>query len=213
MISLKEYASNLLLEHYLNAFKKEDMKKYADEVWKLLQKAYEYCGGMAGMDSVDQLIDETDIWKLVRKEGRIVAVMTYSTKRSGRKQCYGGAEKSDIGKQAFVSLLKEDFKRKEREAWAEMSGAMEVTSLKNGGMPIPAYIAQLIMKDKKFDKILDDGYHYVRMIGGEPHTKIMIGNFKNGDKWDAPKELLDELITTAKEIGAKEKEERENKQK
>ena len=62
MISLKEYASNLLLEHYLNAFKKEDMKKYADEVWKLLQKAYEYCGGMAGMDSVDQLIDETDIW-------------------------------------------------------------------------------------------------------------------------------------------------------
>ena len=44
MISLKEYASNLLLEHYLNAFEKEDMKKYADEVWKLLQKAYEYCG-------------------------------------------------------------------------------------------------------------------------------------------------------------------------
>ena len=39
-----------------------------------------------------------------------------------------------------------------------------------------AEIAQKIMKDKPFVKIHDDGFHYDRIIGGEVHTKIMVGN-------------------------------------
>ena len=34
------------------------------------------------------------------------------------------------------------------------------------------------MKDKQFIKIHDDGYHYDRMIAGEIHTKILVGNPK-----------------------------------
>ena len=203
MKSLTQYLNEALIcERFLNAFSKEDMRKYADEVWDILQKAYAYCGGMAGMDSVDQLIDETDMWKMVRKNGKIVAVSTYSNKRSGRKICYGGQDGSEEGKIAFKKILEEDFKLKDRQSWAEVSGPMEVTALKQGAMPIPAYIAELIMKDKTFDSIHEDGFHYTRMIGGEPHTKLMVGNFA-GKEFTADKNLINELIKTAKELGKK----------
>ena len=178
------------------------MRKYADEVWDILQKAYAYCGGMAGMDSVEQLIDETDMWKMVRKNGKIVAVNTYSNKRSGRKICYGGQDGSEEGKIALKKILEEDFRLKDRQSWAEVSGPMEVTVLKQGAMPIPAYIAELIMKDKTFDNIHKDGFHYTRMIGGEPHTKLMVGNFA-GKEFKADQNLINELIKTAKELGKK----------
>ena len=128
MKSLTQYLNEALIcERFLNAFNKEDMTKYADEVWDILQKAYAYCGGMAGMDSVEQLIDETDMWKMVRKNGKIVAVNTYSNKRSGRKICYGGQDGTEEGKKAFKKILEEDFKLKDRQSWAEVSGAMEVS--------------------------------------------------------------------------------------
>ena len=203
MKSLTQYLNEALIcERFLNAFSKEDMRKYADEVWDILQKAYAYCGGMAGMDSVDQLIDETDMWKMVRKNGKIVAVSTYSNKRSGRKICYGGQDGSEEGKIAFKKILEEDFKLKDRQSWAEVSGPMEVTALKQGAMPIPAYIAELIMKDKTFDNIHKDGFHYTRMIGGEPHTKLMVGNF-SCKEFKADQNLINELIKTAKELGKK----------
>ena len=203
MKSLTQYLNEALIcEHFLNAFNKEDMRKYADEVWDILQKAYAYCGGMAGMDSVEQLIDETDMWKMVRKNGKIVAVNTYSNKRSGRKICYGGQDGSEEGKIALKKILEEDFRLKDRQSWAEVSGPMEVTALKQGAMPIPAYIAKLIMKDKTFDNIHKDGFHYTRMIGSEPHTKLMVGNFA-GKEFKADQNLINELINTAKELGKK----------
>lgn len=195
--------THLIFERFLNAFNKEDMRKYADEVWELLTKAYEYCGGMAGMDSVDQLIDETDMWKMVRKNGKIVAVNTYSNKRSGRKICYGGQDGTPEGKAALKKILEEDFKLADRQSWAEVSGPMEVTALKQGALPIPAYIAELIMKDKKFDKIHPDGFHYTRKIGDALHTKLMVGNFA-GKNFAADENLIKSLIDTAKEIGKKE---------
>lgn len=204
MKKLTEFLNEALIcERFINAFNKDEMRKYADQVWDILVKAYEYCGGMAGMDSVDQLIAETDIWKMVRKNDKIVAVMTYSSKRSGRKMCYGGQDGSPEGNVAFKKILEEDYKLKDRESWAEVSGAVEVNSLKQGAMPIPAYIAEIIMSDKKFDKILDDGFHYVRKIGGQPHTKLMVGNYA-GKSFAADKNLINELIDTAKKIGAEE---------
>ena len=91
---------------------------------------------------------------------------------------------------------------KDRQSWAEVSGPMEVTALKQGAMPIPAYIAELIMKDKTFDNIHKDGFHYTRMIGGEHHTKLMVGNFA-GKEFKADQNLINELIKTAKELGKK----------
>ena len=74
MKSINDFINEqFICERFVNCHTPEDMKKYANDVWKILTKSYEYCGGMAGMDSVEQLIDETTLWKLVRKEGKIVA--------------------------------------------------------------------------------------------------------------------------------------------
>ena len=58
------------------------MKKWAPQVWQLLNDAYKYCGGLKGMNSIEQLINETDIWKIVRRGDKVTAAVTYSTKRA-----------------------------------------------------------------------------------------------------------------------------------
>ena len=130
-------------------------------------------------DSLDQLIDDTDFWKLCTKNGKVVAAATYTYKRGGRKLIAAGTDGSQEGKQWLYKILQEDIKFKDRKAWAEVSGAMEHIYInKNGAIPVPATIAQEIMKDKPFVKIHDDGYHYDRLIAGEIHTKILVGNPK-----------------------------------
>ena len=41
--------------------------------------------------------------------------------------------------------------------------------------PTAFFVGNLNMKDKKFEKIDPDGYHYWRKIGGELKRKVMIG--------------------------------------
>ena len=65
----------LIAEHFVNCKTDEEMQKYAVVVWKLLQKAYEYCGGIKNVDSPEQLIKDTHLWKLYRKDGDIKAVI------------------------------------------------------------------------------------------------------------------------------------------
>lgn len=178
MKSITQYIN----EHFVNALTKEDMKKHIDVVWDILSKAYEKIGGMKGMDSKEQLIDETDMWKMIRKNGEILAVKCYTFKRGGRKACYCAGNGTEDGKKALYQMIKDDMRLKDRNAWIEASGAVEHIYKKYGeATPIPAEIAQIILKDKPFTKICDDGYHYVRKIGGEDHEKIMLGNI-TGDK-------------------------------
>lgn len=74
---------------------------------------------------------------------------------------------------------------------------MVSVELKNGAMPIPSSVAKEVMKDKKFLEFKDDGYFYVRMIGGDPHTKIMMGNYK-GIRNECPEEVLQKVKELAK---------------
>lgn len=178
MKSLQQF----ITERFVNALSKEDMKKHIDTIWPMLVKAYESIGGMAGMDSKEQLIDETDMWKMVRKNGKIIAIKCYTFKRGGRKSCYCATDGSKEGKEALYQMIADDMRLKDRNAWIECSGAVEHIYKKYGNAtPIPAEIAQKILHDKPFIKINDDGYHYTRKIGGEEHEKIMMGNIA-GDK-------------------------------
>ena len=166
-----------LNEAFVNALTKEDMMKYADDVWKILQDSYKYCGGLLGMKDVNQLIDESDMWKMVRRNGKINCVVIYSFKRGGRKLCYGGTDGTPQGKADFYKIMQEDINLKDRKAWAEVSEKMEHLYLKNGPVPIPSSIAKQILYDKEFVDYDKDGYHYTRYIGGVLATKIMVGNF------------------------------------
>lgn len=202
MKSLVEYIDeNLILEHFVNAKNKEEMEKYKDVVWDILQSAYKDIGGLAGMDNADQLIKDSDFWKMVRKNGKIVAVRCYTFKRGGRKSCYSGSDGTKEGKDAVKGMIKDDIRLTDREFWAECSGAMEHIYLKYGAIPVPAEMAQKIMADKKFEKIDDDGLHYERKIGDKVHKKLLVTN-KLGEKnfKNIAKKNPDKLPEIAKDI-------------
>lgn len=152
------------------------MDKYVDVVWDMMGAAYKKLGGLKGVSSKEDLIASTDIWKLVRRNGKIVACSLYSTKRGGRKTIGGCSDGSDTGKQGLYDIMKEDIKQLDRSAWAEVSGAIEHKMLQFGAIKILAKDAQKIIPDKPFLSINFDGYHYTRLIGGTPHEKIMLGN-------------------------------------
>ena len=200
MKDLREY---LITEHFVNCKTSEDMNKYAKEVWDILVDSYKYCGGMAGMDSVEQLIDETTFWKLVRKGGKIIACTVYTDKRGGRKACYAGTNGTEEGVLGLKKIMQEDNLLPDRQAWGEFSGKAVSTMFNQGAMPVKAEIAKEIMKDKEFIEIKPDGYYYKRMIGGHPHTKLMMGNPKG--KVDVPEEVRQKLKELARKYDADDK--------
>lgn len=205
MKNISEYINEqLLLEHFVNCHRPDEMKKYADDVWKILTKSYEYCGGMAGMNSVEQLIDETSLWKLVRRNNEIVACSVYNKKRGGRKACYAGTNGTEEGIRGLKKIMQEDNLLPDRQAWGEFSGKSVSTMFNQGAMPIRAEIAREIMKDKEFIEIKPDGYYYTRKIGGHPHTKLMMGN-PTGEKIDVPEEVRQKLKELARKYDADDK--------
>lgn len=176
----KSVQESYINEHFVNIFPNKDLQDieiYKDEVWNILQQSYKPIGGLLGVDSIDDLIADSDMWKLVTKGGKVVAVSCYTFKRGGRKTMLCGTDGTEEGKRWFYKIIDEDIQRLDREQFAEVSGVMEYIFKKRGANPIPGIVAQRILSDKQLE-ILDDGFHYRRMIGGQLCTKIMYGNYK-----------------------------------
>lgn len=193
----------MLNERFVNCKNKAEMWKYADIVWNLLQKAYAYCGGIKNVDSVDDLIRDTNLWKLYRKDGEIKAVICYTDRKGGRKLCLMGQDGSEEGRRMVKKMLEDDFNLPKRETWAGFSGKAAITALRHGGIPIPSKIALRFVGSKC--KAYDD-YWYVRPIRNangelENHMKIMIGNPPGVERQQVSQELIDRLIKQALEFG------------
>ena len=173
----------IFLEHYVTLFDSdkdtEKKEEYLNDVWNILQDTYKNIGGIANIESPEELLDRKYVWKLVTKNKEVLAVSISKTKSGGRKIFVGGCLPTPEGKAAFYKMLDEDVKRLERGAWAEVSGSMEgVYIFKLGGVPIPANLASKILKDsgKEIISVAKDGYHYTRKIGGKEYEKILFGN-------------------------------------
>lgn len=174
LVSLLE---NMLNERYVNLYTPQEKLKYADEVWDILQKSYQKIGGFKSAENVQDLIDKSSLWKMVRKNDKIVAVAIYKDQR-GRKSIAMGAEVGPDGKatkegrDAIMSIIIEDIKLK--RSWSEVSGAAEHLKVKQGATRIPnKYAAELT--GKEIIELNPDGYHYIRMIAGKPYEKIIVG--------------------------------------
>lgn len=166
---------SILNEHYVTVTNNNDMNKYVDIVWDMLQNAYKEIGGFLTAKTKDELIKKSSLWKMVRRNGKILAVKIYTSKKGGRKSIACATDGTPEGKDALYSILKEDIKMMDqRQAWAEVSGKMEYLYNKFGGVVVPSKYVQDILKDKEIFGQKDDG-HYSRNIKGEPHEKIMFG--------------------------------------
>lgn len=204
MKNLTDFISEALLtEHFVNCKTDEEMRKYGDIVWKILQKAYEYCGGIKNVDGPEDLIKDTHLWKLYRKDNEIKAVICYTDRKGGRKMCLLGQDGSDEGRKMLKKMMEDDFNLKDRQTWVGVSGKAAITALKHGGIPVPSDIAVKFMgsKCKPYDE-----YWYNRPIKGadgkiENHLKIMVGNPPGYEQIEAPQELIDKLIKQAAEFG------------
>lgn len=200
---------SLILEKFVTIFSsdsKDEQLKYAKIAWPLIDNAYKYCGGLAGIKTYDAFVDEfvyneedEFIWKMVRRGSKISAVVIYKNKNKHRKTVAMACDPSEQGKKDLNMIISEDMKIKERGAWAEVSGKSLGTYLNMGAVVLPNSIASELLPGKVIEP-LDDGYFYKRPIKGEMHVKLIIGYPPNDYEGDKPS---DELIKTIKTLGKK----------
>lgn len=173
----------ILLEHYVNLFSREEKEKYIDEIWDMLQKAYAPIGGFKSALSKDALIDESNLWKIVRRKGKVVSVSIYKDAH-GRKSIAVATDGTEQGKSDLLKVKIDDTNLK--RAWCEASGKVESLMKKANAKPISSrYAAKLTGKEILGYDV--DGIHYTRLISGVPHLKAIYGFPK------LTKEMEDEL--------------------
>lgn len=174
VITFYDYV-NQLNERFLNLFTIPEREVYKQEVFDLVKKSYAYAGGYAG--DLEELVTDIYLWKLVRRNNKIVAFAGYKDK-FGRKTIVCATDGSEEGKKGLIQIMLEDNKFK--RAWSEVSDKAENLVLKLGYKPIPNSAAATLT-GKGILKIHDDGFHYDRVIGGEVHTKMIVGHPKTGE--------------------------------
>lgn len=98
---LKLYVKQTLTEHYLTCFTVDEKEPYVDTIWDMMEKAYAPIGGVKGLTK-DELMSDDIMFKLVRKNNKIVACHIYNTKQGGRKIIGGCTDGTDIGKKSIL---------------------------------------------------------------------------------------------------------------
>ncbi len=164
----------LILEKYINLWTKENKSVYIDQVYDIMVESYKNIGGFLTANSPEELMNKTDLIKIIKREGKISAVSCYKVNNSGRKLICGGTNGTVNGKYDLYSIIKDDINQIDRNAHSEVSGKLEHIYLKNGASMIPNYlVSEIIGKEIELD---DDGFHYFRTIKGQKVRKSLIGN-------------------------------------
>lgn len=163
--------NQILTEHFVNLHTTAQKEQYKDQVWELLQGAYANIGGFKGAVNADELAQTPGIWKLSRRNGKIVAAAIYKDSH-GRKTIAVGTDGSTAGKRDFHIIKNEDLSHK--RMWVEASGAMEHVFKKANTITVPNKYAG-VLTGKHILDLNPDGVHYTRLIGGSPYEKIIFG--------------------------------------
>jgi hypothetical protein len=185
--------TDILVERFVNLLGDDPEKdKYVDVVWDMITKSYARIGGIQGkgFSTKEDLINNIPFWKLVRKDGDIVAGAFYRDK-AGRKRVAVATNGTDTGKVALASIMANDFDR----AYFEVSDPSLGFMIKQVGLDfVQGYArsveqAQQISGDELQAPPADDPHvvkypslannFYQRDIGGHMHTKIMLGTTGN----------------------------------
>lgn len=166
-----------LCENYKNLTSIEDKQKYKKQVWDVLDKSYQYIGGIkgSGFESIDAMLKNIPYWKIFTRNDKVIAVMLYKDK-NGRKMVACGSDGSSEGKQIVKRMIQDDIRH--QRAYGEISDALVGYVKKHFTAD---EIAKYFVKADQAGQILNKKvkptgqFTYVRMIGGEPHEKMMYG--------------------------------------
>jgi hypothetical protein len=171
----------ILVETYVNLFLSDraERERYKDEVWEILQQSYAPMGGIKGkgFSSPEEMVEKMAMWKLVRRQGRIVAVKLYKDK-NGRKSVAAGTDGTPEGKAELAKIMQDDVLQ--GRSYSEASENVVRFARKKLGDDlvdaalIPAEVAQQI--DNRIQLIPGEKYWYHREIGDKLARKIMMGS-------------------------------------
>ena len=155
----------------------EEKTKFADEIFSLIDNAYAPLGGNPNYKSPSNVDgSEGDANYLVidlDDDPEFDAVVVDKTKPSGTKAAALGHDGSSQAKSRSVNFLAIMLKRKGH--YIEVSGKLK-DILISKGVPVVTdkETIQQVMKGKSIE-MNDDGT-YQRYLGGEKHTKTLMGN-------------------------------------
>lgn len=189
MFTFKQY----LEERFVNLLHDDPRKHdYAHEVHGLLQKSYSKIGGIHGSGFRDphDMVKNIPMWKLKKKEGKIVSAVLYKDK-AGRKSVATASDGTDEGKKGVAEIYRDDLKHG-RSYGERSSAALSFTKrivgsdeLKNHVVPYHHVHKHLDANDEIRKPPHDDpdvqkhpefkDHFYQRKIGNEWHTKLMLG--------------------------------------
>lgn len=151
-----------------------------DDVFKILEDSYRNVKGGLHFTDKDELINKTDLWKIIYLDEIIVGVIIYKAKKGLKMVALGIANSITHKSQSYIkSMLSTIFKLTFSNTWMEVSEGVEKFLIKNGGELF--FIKNTMasqLTGKKILSLKNDGYHYTREINGIIKTKIMIGTFK-----------------------------------
>ena len=196
MDNLYETAASIITESVENLFLSDvdKRKKYADDVWNILSKSYAPVGGLkgGGFNSKEEMIAKIPFWKILKKSGKVVAVIMYKDK-NGRKSVALGT--TPEGKNELAREFVNDLKR--NRALMELSKAALSFMVKLVGYDeiikyakTPEEAQRLLLDDEIEEAPKDDPdytkhrplqpYMYLRTLGDKyKSVKIMIGTSGN----------------------------------
>lgn len=178
-------STEFLTERVLNLWSPEQKAKYADIVWDMLNRSYQKMGGFKSAANVEELIDTPGLWKLVQRGDTITALGIYKpSEKTKNMKSIAAATETEIdpekniyvateqGKKDLMLIKGEDVRL--NRSWVEVSGPAEKLMLKMGAKPVPNKFAEFLT-GKRILELNSDGYHYTRLIQGEPHEKLIVG--------------------------------------
>lgn len=179
---------NNLSENYKNLQTNSQKQSFVDEVWNLLQSAYEKVGGIKGngFKSKEDMIKNIPFWKIkTNSENKITCVLLYKIKDGLRKTVASATNGTLEGKEELKKIMKEDMTR----SMCEISDSTLKFVQRN--MPhelekykIPFKVADKILHDDEMIQV--DDYFYQRKIGDHLHTKLLVGTPAKWNSRQAP---------------------------
>jgi hypothetical protein len=165
--------------------------KHSQDVFNMVKKAYEPIGGIhgSGFNSHEDMKNKIPMWKIARSEGKIRAVSLYKD-TGGRKRVAVASDGTPEGKKHLARMMVDDLKQ--NRSYGEISGP-SLSFLKKHYPDMHKHV-HTFEHAKKIHAAKGDEIHpvddndpevqkhpelknafYRRKIGGEMHTKIMLG--------------------------------------
>ena len=160
---------------------KEEIDRYSNFVWDMLEKSYEHIGGLQSYRNYSDFKKKNHKILVVIdfNSATLLACATFRRIENSLKMTAIGCSQDDKGKLALQQVIQHTISELELHYWSEVSGAIEHYLKKHNGFPMPNTMAGKILQIPEKDITISnkDMVHYDRPIGKdrEVFTKMIFG--------------------------------------